>query len=101
MVINMVLLRYFKRQPNLLSDILSSVGLISICATIAIFVPEVQVVFGLAGSTLSVSQMYLFPAVLMLKSSFGSDKTQGKVLLVFAIVIGMLGTGVTIQQDFF
>ena len=75
-------------------------------AVMAIFVPEVAVIFGLVGSTASVAIMFFVPALMLIYddqpfTSEFSRTAQAVILLVVSALTAVVGTGVTIQQTYF
>jgi amino acid permease len=56
-------------EPCRRNSVLQALSLIALSALLAVLIPEVQIVFGLMGSTISVSQTYLMPAVMLLALS--------------------------------
>jgi sodium-coupled neutral amino acid transporter 7/8 len=102
-------LRYFSVQPSMRKSVAQSVGLIVLAATFAVLVPQVQSVFGLLGSTISVTQTYALPALLLLslpnkhpqaisKGKWDWDRRVGWALLVWSAFVCVLGTTATISD---
>ncbi len=85
---------------------------------LAILLPQVQLVFGLLGSTTSVALMFIFPGCMLVSYSnseslcvqqeassgllsalWQSDKLRGWVIIILGGFIGISGTAVNIYQD--
>ncbi|KAG6584814.1 Sodium-coupled neutral amino acid transporter [Phytophthora cinnamomi] len=78
-------------------------GLVLLALLLAIFCPSINVVFGIIGGTCSTVVCFCFPAAFILKLEDGpllGPKKIGPVLLfIGAIVIGFVGTGVTVWSS--
>lgn len=65
--------------PPAVRRIIMIIFMLSICVMTAILIPEVQIIFGLLGATVSVSQVYLFPALLLIYHSFKEEQWELEV----------------------
>ncbi|KAG2971629.1 hypothetical protein PC118_g16175, partial [Phytophthora cactorum] len=78
-------------------------SLVLLALLLAIFCPSINVVFGIIGGTCSTVVCFCFPAAFILKLEEGpllGPKKIGPVLLfIGAIVIGFVGTGVTVWSS--
>ncbi|KUF86404.1 Gamma-tubulin complex component 6 [Phytophthora nicotianae] len=78
-------------------------GLVLLALLLAIFCPSINVVFGIIGGTCSTVVCFCFPAAFILKLEdgplLGPKKIGPLLLFIGAIVIGFLGTGVTVWSS--
>ena len=91
-------------QPSALRHVGITSLLVFSALLLAIWCPSVNVVFGIIGGTCSAVVCFCFPAAYMLKllqgSMFQGDKLRALLLLIGAIMIGAVSTGVTLYSDF-
>lgn len=80
-------------------------GLVLLALLLAIFCPSINVVFGIIGGTCSTVVCFCLPAAFILKLEdgpvLGRKKIGSLLLFMGAVVIGVLGTGVTVWSSFF
>ncbi|KAG7396681.1 hypothetical protein PHYBOEH_001910 [Phytophthora boehmeriae] len=78
-------------------------ALVLFALLLAIFCPSINVVFGIIGGTCSTVVCFCFPAAFILKLEdgplLGSKKIGPLLLFIGAIVIGTVGTGVTVWSN--
>ncbi|OQR81916.1 sodium-coupled neutral amino acid transporter [Thraustotheca clavata] len=90
---------------SMVRHVVVSTGLVFAALILAIFCPSINVVFGIIGGTCSSVVCFCFPAAFILKLESGpllsSAKIGPVILLVGAIIMGALGTGVTIWSNFY
>lgn len=71
-----------------------TIFLVGLTLVLALFVPDIKNVFGLAGATSSVSLMFILPALFYLKIAEGSYKSKSKLPAVIMVVLGVvIGVG--------
>lgn len=95
---------FYKIEPCMQNSIIQSFGIIFISAFLAVMIPQVQTVFGLLGSTIAVSQTYMFPAAMLLaqpntrahENKWSFDHRCGWALVVWSGVTFVLGTASTL-----
>ncbi|TMW64181.1 hypothetical protein Poli38472_014298 [Pythium oligandrum] len=80
-------------------------GLVFLALLLAIFCPSINVIFGIIGGTCSTVVCFCLPAAFILKLEdgplLGPKKLGSVVLFVGAVIIGSVGTGVTVWSNFF
>ncbi|CAH0517092.1 unnamed protein product [Peronospora belbahrii] len=90
-------------EDSLLRHVAVTSGLVLLALFLAIFCPNINVVFGIIGGTCSTVVCFCFPAAFILKLEDGpllGPKKIGSVLLfIGAIVIGITGTSVTALRN--
>ncbi|OWZ10088.1 Sodium-coupled neutral amino acid transporter [Phytophthora megakarya] len=78
-------------------------GLVLLALVLAIFCPSINVVFGIIGGTCSTVVCFCFPAAFILKLEdgplLGPKKIGPLLLFVGAVIIGFVGTGVTVWSS--
>ncbi|KAJ0403581.1 hypothetical protein P43SY_009029 [Pythium insidiosum] len=91
-------------QDSLARHVAVTAGLVFLALLLAIFCPSINVVFGIIGGTCSTVVCFCLPAAFILKLEdgplLGPKKLGSLVLFVGAIIIGVVGTGVTIWSNF-
>ncbi|TYZ63089.1 hypothetical protein PybrP1_002619 [[Pythium] brassicae (nom. inval.)] len=87
-------------QDSLARHVVVTSSLVLLALLLAIFCPSINVVFGIIGGTCSTVVCFCLPAAFILKLEDGpllGPKKLGSVLLfVGAVIIGTIGTGVTV-----
>ncbi|EQC28649.1 hypothetical protein SDRG_13526 [Saprolegnia diclina VS20] len=82
-----------------------TVGLVLAALILAIFCPSINVVFGIIGGTCSSIVCFCFPAAFIIKLEpgplLGPAKIGPVILFVGAILMGAVGTGVTVWSNFY
>lgn len=90
-------------QDSLTRHVAVTSGLVLLALLLAIFCPSINVVFGIIGGTCSTVVCFCLPAAFILKLEDGpllGRKKIGSVLLfVGALIIGAVGTGVTVWSS--
>ncbi len=83
---------------------------VAVASALAVALPKVEVVFGLVGATVSVTQIYIIPSVMIIRepSTIAAlvwpvlaphVRTFGYLLLCVGLCLGVLGTALTLVQD--
>lgn len=89
----------------MIRHVLVTSGLVLAALVLAIFCPSINVVFGIIGGTCSAVVCFCLPAAFILKLEsgpmLGKRKLGSLVLLIGAIIIGLVGTVVTVWSNFF
>jgi sodium-coupled neutral amino acid transporter 7/8 len=88
------------RADSMLRHVTVTTILVMAALILAIFCPSINVVFGIIGGTCSTIVCFCFPAAFILKleegSVFSAKKMGPLILLIGAVLIGIVGTTVTV-----
>ena len=89
-------------RPNRIRFFALTTFLVALSLLLAVLVPGIAVVFGLMGATTSAFVCYILPALFALKiyiePQWSFRKMKAAALVVGGVIIGVLGTAVTIWQ---
>ncbi|XP_008305720.1 putative sodium-coupled neutral amino acid transporter 6 [Cynoglossus semilaevis] len=90
-----LILMFFEGRPfSWFIHIVTTLGILGVVLTMAIFVPDIRNVFGVVGSTTSSSLMFIFPSIFYLKiisQSFRTFESIAAILLmIFGITMGIV-----------
>ncbi|GLE03705.1 hypothetical protein PINS_up012607 [Pythium insidiosum] len=100
--IDMMFFAYAK--DSLARHVAVTAGLVFLALLLAIFCPSINVIFGIIGGTCSSVVCFCLPAAFILKLEdgplLGPKKLGSLVLFIGAVIIGVVGTGVTIWSNF-
>lgn len=90
-------------EDSWLRHVVVTTSLVLLALLLAIFCPSINVVFGIIGGTCSTIVCFCFPAAFILKLEdgplLGPKKIGPLLLLIGAIMIGVIGTGVTVWSS--
>lgn len=92
-------------RESYVRHVVVTTGLVLAALLLAIFCPSINVVFGIIGGTCSAVVCFCLPAAFILKledgPTLGRKKLGPLILLIGAIIIGIVGTAVTVWSNFF
>jgi solute carrier family 38 (sodium-coupled neutral amino acid transporter), member 11 len=90
-------------RDSLIRHVLVTSGLVFMALLLAIFCPSINVVFGVIGGTCSAVVCFCLPAAFIIKLEdgplLGPKKLGSVVLFIGAVIIGAVGTGVTVWSN--
>ncbi|DBA01645.1 TPA: hypothetical protein N0F65_010296 [Lagenidium giganteum] len=94
---------FAQSRDSLLRHVAVTSGLVFFALLLAIFCPSINVVFGIIGGTCSTVVCFCLPAAFILKLEsgplLGPNKLGSFVLFVGAVIIGVIGTAVTVWSN--
>lgn len=90
-------------QESCTRHVVVTSALVFLALLLAIFCPSINVVFGIIGGTCSTVVCFCLPAAFILKLEegplLGPKKLGSVILFVGAVIIGTVGTGVTVWSN--
>ncbi|RHY23698.1 hypothetical protein DYB32_009086 [Aphanomyces invadans] len=96
---------FAQAKESLVRHVVVSTGLVITSLVLAIFCPNINVIFGIIGGTCSSVVCFCFPAAFVLKLEPGPICSRAKlgplVLFIGSAIIGIVSTGVTIWSNFY
>lgn len=69
-----------------------NVTVVLLCSLVGVLIPKVQVVFGLLGATMAVSQIYIFPALMVLRVCGSAPAAERAPLTLHVMATPLLAT---------
>ena len=75
---------------------------VGLAMVLAMYLPNIQVVFGILGSTCSAFVCYIVPAMFVLKTEegpwYGSNKIMPTILMIGGAITGIVCTAIIVYQ---
>ena len=81
---------------------LLTAAIVGLAMVLAMYLPNIQVVFGILGSTCSAFVCYIVPAMFVLKTEegpwYGSNKIMPTILMIGGAITGIVCTAIIVYQ---